>query len=251
MTWLTLIQAKTYRKHSPLTRLTRLRLEPLEERRLLSTCHVTRLSDNGVGKGFRGDLRYCINKVNTEPGPDAIDFTMQGETIYLNSALPDLSTDIEILGPGKDRLWIARNGTPQSGPLLRIFKIAAGAKVQISGLSMLNGKTSGADADGAGIYNAGDLTIRDSLVGLGSAIASSSLRAGAGFSILAVCQPLALRSRTTRSPMCSAVATLCSAVEYTTKAFSRSTAALSSAIPQLIRIRSPATAAGLPISQMG
>jgi len=49
------------------------RVEILESRTLLSTCHVTRLTDLGIGKGFRGDLRYCINKVNAEPGPDAID----------------------------------------------------------------------------------------------------------------------------------------------------------------------------------
>ncbi len=97
MTWLTPIQAKTYRNQSPLTRLTRLRLEPLEERRLLSTCHVTRLTDQGIGKGFRGDLRYCINKVNAEPGPDAIDFTVTG-TINLAWALPSLASDISIQG---------------------------------------------------------------------------------------------------------------------------------------------------------
>ncbi len=72
MTWLTPIQVKTYRKQPPLTRSSRLRLEPLEHRQLLSTCHVTRLTDQGVGKGFRGDLRYCINKVNAEPGPDEL-----------------------------------------------------------------------------------------------------------------------------------------------------------------------------------
>lgn len=38
--------------------------EPLEDRTLLSTCHVTRLTDQGLGKGFRGDLRYCINKIH-------------------------------------------------------------------------------------------------------------------------------------------------------------------------------------------
>ncbi len=95
MTWLTPIQAKTYRKQSPLTRSSRPRLEPLEDRQLLSTCHVTRLTDQGIGKGFRGDLRYCVNKVNAEPGPDAIDFIVTG-TINLTARLPDLSSEIDI-----------------------------------------------------------------------------------------------------------------------------------------------------------
>ena len=95
-----------------------LTLEALEQRTLLSTCHVTRLSDSGIGKGFRGDLRYCINKMNTEPGPDTIDFTVTG-TINLNSALPDLSSEIDIQGPGVDALTVRRNTTQR----FRIFRV--------------------------------------------------------------------------------------------------------------------------------
>ena len=62
-----------------------LALESLEDRTLMSTCHVTRRSDFGAGRDFRGDLRYCINKVNAEPGADVIDFGVTG-TINLNSA---------------------------------------------------------------------------------------------------------------------------------------------------------------------
>ena len=64
-------------------------VELLEDLTLMSTCQVTLLNDSGVGMGFRGDLRYCINKVNAEPVPDVIDFTLTG-TVELTSQLPDL-----------------------------------------------------------------------------------------------------------------------------------------------------------------
>ncbi len=134
---------------------TKPRLETLEDRNLLSTCHVTRLTDQGIGKGFRGDLRYCINKVNTEPGPDAIDFTVTG-TINLTQALPDLSTDLAIDGPGANHLTVRRD----TGGDYRIFTIGSGATVQILNLTVADGRLSaqgGASTWGAGIRNRGVL----------------------------------------------------------------------------------------------
>jgi hypothetical protein len=134
----------------------RLGFEPLEDRLLLATCHVTRLGDFGMGKAFRGDFRYCINKVNVEPGPDIIDFNVTG-TINLTRALPDLSTDIDIQGPGADLLTVRRNTIE----LYRIFTVPSTATVQLSGLTISNGEIfSGGDEFGGGIYNAGVLTIR-------------------------------------------------------------------------------------------
>src|SRR5262245_4258951 len=106
------------------------RVVTLECRNLLSTCHVTRLTDQGIGNGFRGDLRYCINKVNSEPGPDVIDFTVKG-TINLTSALPNLSTEIDIQGPGAGVLTVRRD----SGGNYRIFTVRPGANVQISSVT--------------------------------------------------------------------------------------------------------------------
>src|SRR5262245_5732505 len=91
-------------------------LEALEARTLFSTCHVTRLTDLGGGTGFRGDLRYCITKVNNEPGPDSIDFRVTG-TINLIGALPSLTSDIDIQGPGLDQLTVQR----ETGGDYRIF----------------------------------------------------------------------------------------------------------------------------------
>ncbi len=131
----------------------RLRIEALEDRTLMSTCHVTRVTDMGVGKGFRGDLRYCINKVNDEPGPDAIDFrpTAYG-TINLTGPLPDLVSDIDIQGPGAGVVTVRRN----TGGDYRVFTVATG-NVIISGITAANGRSD----VGGGIYTQGTLTVAD------------------------------------------------------------------------------------------
>ncbi len=131
------------------------RVEPLEDRTLMSTCHVTRLTDQGIGKGFRGDLRYCINKVNAEPGPDAIDFTVTG-MINLSGALPDLSSDIDIQGPGAGLLTVRRS----TGGDYRIF--TNGGTVGMSGLTIADGLikgNSGTPLVGGAIFNGGTLTL--------------------------------------------------------------------------------------------
>src|SRR5262245_25913431 len=108
------------------------KLEPLEDRVALSTCHVTRLSDAVAGMGFRGDLRYCITRVNNNPGPDVIDFVNVTGTINLGAALPSLSSDIDIFGPGADMLTVRRD----TGGDYRVFTVTAGSTVRISGLTM-------------------------------------------------------------------------------------------------------------------
>ncbi len=123
---------------------------------MLSTCHVTRLSDAGAGMGFRGDLRYCINKVNDLPGPDAIDFRVTG-TINLTGVLPDLSTDVTINGPGPNRLSVRRD----TGGDYRIFKVSS-ATVGISGLTITNGYVI---SGGGGILNLGGIvTINNAVI---------------------------------------------------------------------------------------
>jgi hypothetical protein len=163
----------------------RLNLEALEDRRLLATCHVVRLGDFGAGSDLggghsRGDLRYCINKANDLPGHDTIDINATG-TINLTGPLPDLSTDMDILGPG-GIMTVRRN----TGGNYGIFTIGAGAEVRISALRVTNGYQTGAgggirnfgsltlfDTDvtsntattlGGGIYNAGTLIIQDSAI---------------------------------------------------------------------------------------
>jgi parallel beta helix pectate lyase-like protein len=139
-------------------RTTRPRVEPLEDRLLLSTCHVTRLVDADAGTGLRGTLRYCINYANNNPGPDTIDFKVTG-TIQLASWLPDLASDITITGPGADLLAVSGQGTPLGGQ--PILSIDTGATVTISGLTIANGITDGAPG---GIANRGTLTVKDCTV---------------------------------------------------------------------------------------
>src|SRR5262249_3539104 len=105
-------------------------LEVLEARTLLSTCHVTRLTDQGMGQGLRGDLRYCINYANNNPGPDAIDFNVIG-TINLAGALPDLNTDMDLQGPGAGLLTVRRS----TASYFRLLNVTGGATVGVSGLT--------------------------------------------------------------------------------------------------------------------
>jgi hypothetical protein len=137
-------------------------LEPLEARTLLATCHVTRLGDFGAGADiggghWRGDLRYCIFKANTEPGPDTILFSLTG-AIGLITALPRLADDLTITGPGADMLAI---DAQQTG---RVFYVEAGANVEISRLTLRGGYAAFVNANGGGIYNAGALVLVNSTV---------------------------------------------------------------------------------------
>jgi hypothetical protein len=140
-----------------LTRQT-LNLEVLEARTLLATCNVTRLTDLGAGNGYRGDLRYCITKANAEPGEDLIIFhpTAYG-TINLTGALPSLSDDVIIDGPGANVVKVRRD----TGGNYRIFTVDAATTVGIFGLTITNGREVGTAGtpNGGGIRNNGTLAL--------------------------------------------------------------------------------------------
>jgi hypothetical protein len=131
-----------------------LNIEMLEDRALLSTCTVTRSGDAGAGGtigGFRrGDLRYCITQANAHPGPDLIKFgpSITG-SIYLNSALPNVTGDLNIVGPGQDLLFIdaQRRGRP--------FYIEPGVNLEISNVSIANGYTGFNVLPGGAFWNKG------------------------------------------------------------------------------------------------
>jgi hypothetical protein len=145
------------------------RLEAFESRMLLSTCHVTRLGDFGSGFLQRGDLRYCVNKTNADPGPDSIDFFATG-TITINSTLPEVIGDLTILGPGRSLLRI--DAHQQS----RVFNIDEGVVVVMSGVTI----TGGRDFEGAGIYNKGNLSLQDCSVSGNAAVNFTGPAFGAG-----------------------------------------------------------------------
>jgi predicted outer membrane repeat protein len=122
-------------------------VEVLEDRTLPTTFTVVCLDDTGAGTDTSGDLRYVINQANAAPGPHEIDFAVTG-TITLGSALPDLNSDMALLGPGSANLTVQRDqasGTPQ----FSVFIVDAGNTVTFSGLTI-----SGGDAlSGGGIHN--------------------------------------------------------------------------------------------------
>ncbi|MEX2308626.1 MAG: choice-of-anchor Q domain-containing protein [Pirellulales bacterium] len=64
-----------------------------------------------------------------------------------------IDSDIAIDGPGADLLTINAQGNS------RVFNIASGANVTISGVTISGGRVTGTN-DGAGIYNAGNLTLQ-------------------------------------------------------------------------------------------
>lgn len=115
-------------------------------------------------------LRAAINA-----GTAVIDFApgLTGD-IDLFEELPHLSHDVEIRGPGADALTVRR----QQGPDFRIFTVSGGATVEISGLTVWNGRASpgGGILNGSGVQ-ASTLTLRDVVVrgntgGWGGGIAS-------------------------------------------------------------------------------
>lgn len=170
MTGLNQSRARSCQRKTRLNGQCRPGLEALENRQLLSTCHVTRLSDQGIGKGFRGDLRYCITKANTDIGLDTIDFTVTG-TIKLESALPEIDDELTVAGPGRDLVTI------DAQKKARVFYVEEGVVAAFSGLTVTGG---GQDPNGGGFYNEGDLTLSDCAVTGNTIHTTNGLGLGAG-----------------------------------------------------------------------
>ena len=90
-------------------------------------------------------LRGAISAANTHAGDDGIEFSLPtGSVINLTSALPDVSTNIDIAGPGADKLTVRRN----TGGDYSVFKVTTGATVYFSGLTISNGSGLGNGAGG-------------------------------------------------------------------------------------------------------
>ena len=115
---------------------------------LLSTFVVDRLTDanptgGGEGSGLAGDLRYAIT--NAQSG-DSITYNVTG-TINLSGALPNLTRNVNIQGPGASSLIVNGGGG-------RVFTVANGTTVILSGLTITGGV-----GNGGGIFNRGALTL--------------------------------------------------------------------------------------------
>ena len=105
------------------------RLERLEERSLLSTLTVS----NGLDGGS-GSLRQAI--ADAAPG-DTITFDKNVHRITLTSGELGITQDLDIEGPGANKLTISGNDSS------RVFDISAGATVTIAGLTITDGLANG------------------------------------------------------------------------------------------------------------
>src|SRR5437763_4375377 len=103
-------------------------------------------ADSNIHDGVCNDgggnctLRAAIQQANSTFGADTINFSVNG-TINLTGALPDITGDLTINGPGSNLLTVRRD----TGGFYRIFAVSFPATVNISGLTVTNGLT----ADGA------------------------------------------------------------------------------------------------------
>jgi hypothetical protein len=127
----------------------------LEDRNLPSIFPVTTLADAGPGS-----LRQALTDANNAGGDNTIPFAVTG-TITLESALPDLSTNLTLEGPGPDSLTIDRDWTLVTS--FSILAVDANATVTVSGVALVGGSA----FYGGGIYNdGGTLTVTNcALVG--------------------------------------------------------------------------------------
>jgi hypothetical protein len=142
------------RRHIP-------RMDGLEPRELLTALTVTSLADSGPGT-----LRGTITQANSDQSSDSIGFAngLSG-TITLESALPDLSASMSLIGPGSSLLNLTRDPAPAT-PAFRILTIDQGATVLVSGLTISGGGSTQTQTQiaptlsaGGGIANHGTLTV--------------------------------------------------------------------------------------------
>ncbi|HWV57748.1 MAG TPA: right-handed parallel beta-helix repeat-containing protein [Longimicrobiales bacterium] len=91
------------------------------------------------------------------PGAPKIRFaeSLAGQTITLTATLPDILSNVEIIGPGPNQLTIDASSGP--GAWRRVFAIANGANVVISGLTVTGGSSDG-NVGGGGIIITGEDT---------------------------------------------------------------------------------------------
>jgi len=129
--------------------------EALERRLLFSTITVSTLADTGAGS-----LRTAITSANMTSG-DIINFSngLTG-TINLASALPNISSNTTIDGPGANVLTV--NGHSHGS----VFSINQGVTAEIENLTITGGSGTaiGGSNYGGGIFDRGNLTVSDSTI---------------------------------------------------------------------------------------
>lgn len=142
------------------------RLEPLEDRRLLSITVDTLIDENnGVGVGAGTSLREAIAAVASG---DTINFSVTGTINLTSLGQLAINKSLTINGPGADLLIIrAHDPTPdtRNGDGSRVFNIdnsfVGKVNVMLSGITVTGGDVTGG---GGGIRNLENLTITDAAI---------------------------------------------------------------------------------------
>ncbi len=128
-----------------------------------ATITVNSLADGSPAANGQCTLREAMINANVNSqagstdcaagsGADTITLSVNG-TINLTIALPAISENLTITGPGANLLTVRRN----TGGDYRIFQINSGVSVDLTGLTISNGSVPA--SEGGGIYNSGVLTI--------------------------------------------------------------------------------------------
>lgn len=126
------------------------RIERLEDRFVPAAILVDTLLDASNPNDGVTSLREAIAAANNQAGDDVITFDVTG-TINLTGALPNLSTDIEIRGPGAASLTVRRD----TGGDYSVLNVTTGTTISLSGLTIANGRA----INGGAINNDGLLWI--------------------------------------------------------------------------------------------
>ncbi|MEO1526977.1 MAG: choice-of-anchor Q domain-containing protein [Planctomycetota bacterium] len=134
-----------------------LRLESLENRRLLAAFVVNNLLDGPVAQAgdLPGSLRQAIFDANANPGADTIEFEDDATsgTITLTDGELQATESLEILGPGFEQLTI--DGDGQSRVL---HYLSETGDLTVDGLTLTGGRVT-RNGGGAGINSASDGTL--------------------------------------------------------------------------------------------
>jgi len=139
----------------------------LEDRLMPSTFTVTNLADSGAGS-----LRDALTQANAQSGPSTINFGVTG-AITLESALPDLSQNISILGPGPASLTVQRDA---SAPAFGIFTIDPGETVTIAGLTISGGLAPDPVHSGGITAKADTLTVNNCMIANNNGFAGAGIQ---------------------------------------------------------------------------
>jgi hypothetical protein len=157
------------RNETPRSRRYRPRLEGLECRTVLSTLTVLNALDKGAGS-----LRATIAGA-TDGDSIVFDPRLSGQTITLSSDELSINKNLDIEGPGSDKLTISGSDA------VRVFEIGTGNIVTIAGLTISHGRGVGANKGGGGILNVGSaLALRGDVFSNNAAIGNNNNSFGGG-----------------------------------------------------------------------